>query len=75
MDEDILMILYIRIQVKPEEIARFFKLFVYGGGYGNSFVRNRMIESELIGMKWHPGHVKSLQQQFVLLVATVFAAT
>lgn len=70
-----LTILYIRIQVKPEEIAYIFKLFVYGGGYRNSFIRNRMGKSELKGMKRHPGHVKSLQQQFVLLVAPVFAAS
>lgn len=69
-----LMILYIRLQVKPKEIAHLFKLFVYGGGYRNSFIRNRMVKSKLVGMKRHPGHLKSLQQQFVLLVASMFAA-
>lgn len=68
------IILNIRIQVKPEKIAHLFKFFVYRGGYRNSFFRNRMGKSELEGMERHSGHIKSLQQQFVLLVASVFTA-
>jgi hypothetical protein len=65
--------LRIRTQIKIQNIPYSFELIIYSSIYRNSFVRNRMIKNQLMGVKRHFVDAKCLKPQFVLLIAAMLS--